>query len=580
MAQIDTRPAKLDIIAAAGDDLSVTLTTTTTTWLDGETLSAPITTFAGASTGVSFTTSWSAGTLQLSLTDTQTGTTLGEGRYKWALTGTEAGVTTTHLAGVLQLTAQSSGSGSTSVSGTVTVTAQSVALTVNSSALGSIEAHIADTVDAHDASAISFVPTGSIAATDVQAAVAEVASDAAAALTAHTGQATDAHDASAISVLDTAGNYTATDVEAVLTEQVSKFAPGATPTSVGVFTRGFDRRTSAYNLKASNIGRLRAGVGRAQAGTGLCRLSFIGESTVAGNSATYGETSWPDQLAKLLIASGCSDAGQEAVANLGDQTDPRYVRGSGWVVFADSNLVINSATTNALTFTSTRVGTIVNVIYSDAVSGGSFTVNIDGAGAITVNTGNTQALKRYTVTGLANTTHSVVINRVAGNTFIHGVEVVPSNTVGVRTHNLGYSGGKAANLDETLFYGVAGAAGGTLLNSDCVFVGGLEINDATASTVVATWKTQMQTIITAAKANSADVVLVGSNYIGTAASIEAYHTALYELADTNDCPLIDTREALGAYATANTRGLMNDTLHPNAGGYGVIARTIHQALFC
>ena len=41
-------------------------------------------------------------------------------------------------------------------------------------------AHIADTSDAHDASAISFSPTGTIASTDVQAAIAEVASEAAA----------------------------------------------------------------------------------------------------------------------------------------------------------------------------------------------------------------------------------------------------------------------------------------------------------------------------------------------------------------------------------------------------------------
>lgn len=38
--------------------------------------------------------------------------------------------------------------------------------------------HLADTSDAHDASAISFSPTGTIAATDVQAAIAEVASEA------------------------------------------------------------------------------------------------------------------------------------------------------------------------------------------------------------------------------------------------------------------------------------------------------------------------------------------------------------------------------------------------------------------
>jgi hypothetical protein len=41
-----------------------------------------------------------------------------------------------------------------------------------------VAAHLADASDAHDASAISFSPTGTIAATDVQAAIAEVASEA------------------------------------------------------------------------------------------------------------------------------------------------------------------------------------------------------------------------------------------------------------------------------------------------------------------------------------------------------------------------------------------------------------------
>jgi len=84
-------------------------------------------------------------------------------------------------------------------------------------------AHIADTSAAHAASAVSFSATGSISSTDVQAAIAEVDSD----LTAHTGDTSDAHDASAISVLDTAGNYTATDVEAVLAEAPKKFASWA-----------------------------------------------------------------------------------------------------------------------------------------------------------------------------------------------------------------------------------------------------------------------------------------------------------------------------------------------------------------
>ncbi|HLA15267.1 MAG TPA: hypothetical protein VJZ72_00075 [Candidatus Limnocylindrales bacterium] len=43
---------------------------------------------------------------------------------------------------------------------------------------GDVTAHTGDTTDAHDASAISFVPAGTIAATDVQAAIEEVASEA------------------------------------------------------------------------------------------------------------------------------------------------------------------------------------------------------------------------------------------------------------------------------------------------------------------------------------------------------------------------------------------------------------------
>ena len=77
--------------------------------------------------------------------------------------------------------------------------------------------HPADPTNAHAASAIGFSPTGSIAATDVQAAVAEVASEAASALSAHTGNGTGAHAASAISYAGST-NLSATTVEAALDE--------------------------------------------------------------------------------------------------------------------------------------------------------------------------------------------------------------------------------------------------------------------------------------------------------------------------------------------------------------------------
>jgi hypothetical protein len=56
--------------------------------------------------------------------------------------------------------------------------ADTSALETTTGSQAKVDAHTGDTSDAHDASAISFSPTGTIAATDVQAAIEEVASEA------------------------------------------------------------------------------------------------------------------------------------------------------------------------------------------------------------------------------------------------------------------------------------------------------------------------------------------------------------------------------------------------------------------
>ena len=120
--------------------------------------------------------------------------------------------------------------------------------------------HLADTVDAHDASAISFSPVGTIAATDAQTAIAEVATDAATDLSNHTGDTTDAHDASAISVVPT-GDLASTDVQAALQEiqgdidtleasshaAVTLAAFGATPNA-----NGLSLSTQALNMQPAD----------------------------------------------------------------------------------------------------------------------------------------------------------------------------------------------------------------------------------------------------------------------------------------------------------------------------------------
>lgn len=81
-----------------------------------------------------------------------------------------------------------------------------------------IAAHVADTEDAHDASAISVADTGgNFTGTNVEAVLAELHVD----ITAHVNDTSAAHAASAISVADSGGNFTATDVEAALAELTS-----------------------------------------------------------------------------------------------------------------------------------------------------------------------------------------------------------------------------------------------------------------------------------------------------------------------------------------------------------------------
>ena len=90
-----------------------------------------------------------------------------------------------------------------------------------------LQAHLDDTTDAHDASAISYGGSANLAATNVEAALDELDSEkaSAASLTDHLNDTSDAHDASAISFSPT-GTVAATDVQAAIAEVASEAASG------------------------------------------------------------------------------------------------------------------------------------------------------------------------------------------------------------------------------------------------------------------------------------------------------------------------------------------------------------------
>jgi hypothetical protein len=105
----------------------------------------------------------------------------------------------------------------------------------------SLNSHLTDTTDAHDASAISFVPYGSFGSTNVQGALQEAedeldTSSANAAtlsntVSNHIADTVDAHDASAISFVDSGVSFVANDVQEAL-EDLNNIVNAASTQSV------------------------------------------------------------------------------------------------------------------------------------------------------------------------------------------------------------------------------------------------------------------------------------------------------------------------------------------------------------
>lgn len=207
--------------------------------------------------------------------------------------------------------------------------------------------HLADTSDAHDASAISILDTANdFTATDVEGALAELqAADETdeAALAAHLADTSDAHDASAISVADSGNNFTGTDVEAVLAEIFAAIGGGGT-TSITP-----DSRSTNTVLGTGDRGKLiLATATYTQTFTAAATLTagwwcFIANDTDDGTTILTldpATTEQIDGLTTVKMYSGevrliaCTGTGFRSKMVTGGKilftADGSFVRGPGW----------------------------------------------------------------------------------------------------------------------------------------------------------------------------------------------------------------------------------------------------------
>lgn len=285
MAGINLLPARFPVAVTTGNDVTITLDVNDAlgadyTW-SGKTVVAPI---VGHTTVTGFTVDTSTdGTLVLSLTDAQTTALGSDAGFEWSLSVTVGTATRTWLSGPLSVYRPGRPGATNTTTGTLTVAgAAGTAVTVSGLAVV--------------ATGVAFTPTGTVAATTVQAAIAEVSGD----VTDHLADTADAHDASAVSVADAGGYYTGTNVETALAE-VKVIADAAAVAASPLIVFDGDSLTSGVgSTTALNALESAGGLNYpAQASAGLQPDATIYNFGVGGQTVTAMNADAPAQIDTL-----------------------------------------------------------------------------------------------------------------------------------------------------------------------------------------------------------------------------------------------------------------------------------------
>ena len=320
------------------------------------------------------------------------------------------------------------------------------------------------------------------------------------------------------------------------------------------------------------IPALSAELGKA-ASAGLGCISFSGDSTSGGTGASDPDVYGPAAcLGRVLQGRGVPLAGTGMVGQYRESANSSQWTGAGWSDFGrTSNLMQGTA---VRTFTSKSVGTVASVLYGK--TGGNFNVSIDGGANTLVTCDGSAAFGTYTVTGLANATHTITIAPVAAASHIYAAEVRAAT--GLRIHNFGVGGAISSECTST-------ANWFTTLNA--VIASGSKvhflrcgINDPGVSVPLATTVANIMAGCAFLKANGVlPVILTQNPYQNNDATVTAMAAAIVSAALAAGYAVFDsTTRVFKDYPTANALGLQTNPIHPNDAGYSAEAVKLCNAL--
>jgi hypothetical protein len=370
-------------------------------------------------------------------------------------------------------------------------------------------------------------------------------------------------------------------------------------------SNGLNWSTDSNKIIPVQLSKWRKALTNQQLGVSNAKILFLGDSTEMGSLATGGATlnrplTISDAVARSFVRDGisanvASTIGTSSYTAIADMLayDARWTAGAGWTIYVPSstygigNRFSNTTTDSALNFTPLDANGVamqfdkIDVLYEAHSSYANFTIGVDGgAAAFTSTQAGAGATLRATAT-VALAAHTVNIAKVladAAKTLnIYGILCYNSAIKEVVCYCGGRSGGAIHQLSNK--GGIADWMSSiteiTLLAPDLSIIN-CTINDAALSTNIETYKTKLQALITHCLQYGSVILRPGNPISGY--NITPYVQANYELAVTNNLPIIDIHERFVDYTTANALGYMADTLHPIKYGYQDIANNVYDVI--
>lgn len=394
--------------------------------------------------------------------------------------------------------------------------------------------------------------------------------------------------------------------ERLLAQRVS-YGPGTAggaPPFTGMNKNGDNATlpTALYNLGfalPTNLDHWKSKLAEVQAGTGSARVLWIGDSTTAGNGGgTSGDHlqngayagAFPQQLIPLLNATATT----YNKSIFGDQTvtsyvpypdyDTRVAFGAGWdnsgLSLGGAKFVFTSGGgASDLTFTPAGDIDTITVWWSRTGGNGTGSVSVDGGASLgTIGTCTCYVTSStFTVAKGPHTIHVHANND--GDLWVNGIIAKDSTTPSVDFIQAARNGGTVAQFANT---GTTDQALVMLplLQPDLTVVN-LTINDSNGGTPLADYQTDLEAIVDAAKQSGDVLLMVGPPSDTTQATdgtLDTYIAVLKRVAINKGTAVLDLKSnsLWGPYA--DHPSYYNDTLHPNATGYGIIASILNSVL--